>query len=311
MCSTCTPRPARLRRPRRAAAARDRSARSRAPCTRPACTGGSRPASARTSGSPSRSWPPRRPSGSRLARDIHDGISQRLVSLSYHLDAALTHLDRADPGPARADIDTACGLVDTTMGEARAAIGALRPPVLDDLGLAGALAALARDLPGVTTSLALDDVDLPDHVEIALYRIAQEALQNVVKHAAANRVTVRLGADPGGVRLAVTDDGVGFTPSSTGRVPSARRRRFRPRVGAGARRAHRRRGPGGLAPRRGHDPGCHRPALNPGEFVDREGARPDPMIAPRDPGPPARSRWRTVTPTERCGARGPVRTPRS
>ena len=157
---------------------------------------------------------------SRLARDIHDGISQRLVSLSYHLDAAMTHLDRADPGPARAEIDTACELVDTAMGEARAAIGALRPPVLDDLGLAGALAALARDLPGVTTSLALDDVDLPDHVEIALYRIAQEALQNVVKHAAANRVTVRLGADPGGVRLAVTDDGVGFTPSSTGRVPS-------------------------------------------------------------------------------------------
>lgn len=163
---------------------------------------------------------------SRLARDIHDGISQRLVSLSYHLDAALTHIDRADPGPARAAIDTACGLVDTTLGEARTAIGALRPPVLDDLGLAGALAALARDLPGVTTSLALDDVDLPDHVEIALYRIAQEALQNVVKHAAADRVTIRLCADPDRVQLAVTDDGIGFTPTSTGRPPATNDGRF-------------------------------------------------------------------------------------
>jgi signal transduction histidine kinase len=163
---------------------------------------------------------------SRLARDIHDGISQRLVSLSYHLDAALTHLDRADPGSARADIDTACGLVDTTLGEARAAIGALRPPVLDDLGLAGALAALARDLPGVATALALDDVELPDHVEIALYRIAQEALQNVVKHADADRVTVRLCADPHRVQLAVTDDGIGFTPSSTGRPPARDDGRF-------------------------------------------------------------------------------------
>jgi two-component system, NarL family, sensor kinase len=152
----------------------------------------------------------------RLAQDIHDGISQGLVSLSYHLDAVITHLDRGDPGPAREDIDTACALVDTTYSEARAVIGALRPPVLDDLGLAGALAALAHDSPGgVATFIASDDVDLPDHVEIALYRIAQETLQNVVKHAAASRFTVRLDSFPGGVRLVVADDGVGFTPTES------------------------------------------------------------------------------------------------
>ncbi|NMO88972.1 GAF domain-containing sensor histidine kinase [Actinomycetospora sp. TBRC 11914] len=155
----------------------------------------------------------------RLARDIHDGISQRLVSLSYHLDAALTHLGRADPAAAHTAIDAACELVDTALGETRAAIGALRPPVLDDLGLAGALAALARDLPGVTASLALTDARFPDHLEIALYRIAQEALQNVGKHAAAERVTVRLDADGHGTRLTVTDDGVGFTPGAADPVP--------------------------------------------------------------------------------------------
>jgi two-component system, NarL family, sensor kinase len=149
----------------------------------------------------------------RLAREIHDGISQGLVSLSYHLDAAITHLDRGDPGPTRDDIDAAVALVDTTYGEARAVIGALRPPVLDDLGLAGALAALAHDTPGgIATFVALDDVEVPDHIEIALYRIAQETLQNVVKHAAADRISIRLGSDPAGVRLEVTDDGVGFSP---------------------------------------------------------------------------------------------------
>jgi signal transduction histidine kinase len=152
----------------------------------------------------------------RLARDIHDGISQRLVSLWYHLDAALTHLDRGDPGPARVDIELAGGLVDTTLEEARVAIGALRPPVLDDLGLAGALAALARGVPGVDISLDLDERRLPDHLEIALYRIAQEALQNVLKHSGARRVTLRLEIGTADVRLAIGDDGAGFEPATLG-----------------------------------------------------------------------------------------------
>lgn len=146
----------------------------------------------------------------RLARDIHDGISQRLVTLSYHLDAALTLLDREEPTGARRDLETSCDLVGTTLEEARAAIGALRPPVLDDLGLSGALAALARDLPGVQASLALDERRVPEHVEVALYRIAQESLQNVLKHAHAERVALRLEIGDLDVRLTVFDDGVGF-----------------------------------------------------------------------------------------------------
>ena len=96
---------------------------------------------------------------------------------------------------------------------ARAAIGALRPPVLDDLGLAGALAALARALPDVGVVLDLDERRPPEHVEVALYRIAQEALQNVQKHARAREVTLRLRSGAEGVRLEVADDGVGFDPS--------------------------------------------------------------------------------------------------
>jgi signal transduction histidine kinase len=148
----------------------------------------------------------------RLAGEIHDGISQRLVTLSYHLDAAVTLLDQHAPADARSEVETACDLVGLTLDEARAAIGALRPPVLDDLGLPGALAALARELPDVVTTLAVDDRRLPEHVEVALYRIAQEALQNVLKHAGADRVTVLLEVSDHDVRLAVADDGVGFDP---------------------------------------------------------------------------------------------------
>ncbi|MHC1560726.1 GAF domain-containing sensor histidine kinase [Actinomycetospora sp. C-140] len=152
----------------------------------------------------------------RLAREIHDGVSQGLVSLSYHLDAVISHLDRGDPDSARDDIAAACALVDSTYGEARAVSGALRPPVLDDLGLTGALAALVHGTPGgIATFAVSDDVDLPDHVETAIYRIAQETLQNVIKHAAASRITVRLDTDGGDVRLVVADDGIGFTPTAT------------------------------------------------------------------------------------------------
>ncbi|MEU6696708.1 GAF domain-containing sensor histidine kinase [Pseudonocardia sp. NPDC046786] len=146
----------------------------------------------------------------RLARDIHDGISQRLVTLSFHLDAAGTLLSRGETADARAELARASDLVGTTLDEARSAIGALRPPVLDDLGLAGALAALARDLPVPEVRLELDERRLPDHVEVALYRIAQEALQNVLKHAGASRVVLRLAVDDDGVRLEVADDGTGL-----------------------------------------------------------------------------------------------------
>ena len=74
-------------------------------------------------------------------------------------------------------------LVDLTLQEARAAIGGLRPPVLDDLGLAGGLASLARSIRQIDVKVDLADTRVPDHIEIALYRIAQECLQNVVKHA--------------------------------------------------------------------------------------------------------------------------------
>jgi two-component system, NarL family, sensor kinase len=144
----------------------------------------------------------------RLAGEIHDGISQRLVSLWYHLLAAEDAVGDADV--VRRELGVAKELATAALEETRGAITGLRPFVLDDLGLGPGLESLGRTLAGVEVEVDVDPVELPSHVEVALYRIAQEALQNVVKHAGATTVLVRLSSGDDGVRLVVSDDGMGF-----------------------------------------------------------------------------------------------------
>ncbi|MFN3002788.1 GAF domain-containing protein [Mycolicibacterium wolinskyi] len=144
----------------------------------------------------------------RLAADIHDGISQRLVTLSYRLDAAARAV--GEPTAVAEQLDKARELVDLTLQEARAAISGLRPPVLDDLGLSGGLASLARSIPRVELEVDLAETRVPDHIELALYRIAQECLQNVVKHAEASRARLTFAVEDGVARLEIVDDGKGF-----------------------------------------------------------------------------------------------------
>ncbi|MBN3513061.1 MULTISPECIES: GAF domain-containing sensor histidine kinase [Mycobacteriaceae] len=143
----------------------------------------------------------------RLAGDIHDGISQRLVTLSYRLDAAARAVE---PQAVAEQLAAARELVALTLQEARAAISGLRPPVLDDLGLSGGLASLARSIPRVEIDVDLAETRVPDHIELALYRIAQECLQNVVKHAEADRARLTFAVDDGVARLEIVDDGKGF-----------------------------------------------------------------------------------------------------
>ncbi len=144
----------------------------------------------------------------RLAGDIHDGISQRLVSLWYHLLAAEDAVGNAEV--VRRELGTAKELATAALEETRGAIAGLRPFVLDDLGLGPGLESLGRALAGLEVDVDVEPVELQPHVEVALYRIAQEALQNVVKHAGATMVHVRLSSADDGVRLVVSDDGVGF-----------------------------------------------------------------------------------------------------
>ncbi|CAN5761280.1 GAF domain-containing sensor histidine kinase [soil metagenome] len=149
----------------------------------------------------------------RLAGAVHDGISQRIVGLSYHLTAAAEAIE-ADPAFADEQVAAARGLAAAALEETRITIAGLRPSVLDDLGLAAGLDSLARAVPGIEVEADLEDCRLADHIDTALYRIAQEALQNVVKHAQADRVRLTLAARPDGAVLEVADDGRGFADTA-------------------------------------------------------------------------------------------------
>lgn len=170
----------------------------------------------------------------RLAGELHDGVSQRVVSLRYHLSAAEQLLLPGQPEVA-AELAAAQALAGATLEETRRAITGLRPSMLDDLGLATALNHLAHSIPGVEVEVDLDkSCSLPPHVETAFYRIAQEALQNVTKHAGATQVWVGLRRQVDSARLMVADNGRGFDVEAK---RSARRREAYGLVGIAERAA--------------------------------------------------------------------------
>jgi signal transduction histidine kinase len=146
----------------------------------------------------------------RVAADLHDGVTQAVASLAFHLSAAEVALEAGGPDFVREQVREARVLADLAFREARSAISGLRSPVLDDLGLAAGLESLARSVRGVSVTVEAADVELAEHVSTALFRIAQEAISNIVKHAQAAHVLVSLAELPTGVVLVVSDDGRGF-----------------------------------------------------------------------------------------------------
>ena len=148
----------------------------------------------------------------RLRRDLHDGLGPQLASQTLTLTAA-RQLLRHDPAQAEALLAEAIKHAQDAITDIRRVVYDLRPPALDDLGLAGALRAQAAGYgaSGVNFTLSLPDAlpPLPAAVEVACYRIAQEALTNVVKHAGARNCALSLTVD-GTVTLEVVDDGRGL-----------------------------------------------------------------------------------------------------
>jgi signal transduction histidine kinase len=161
----------------------------------------------------------------RLALDLHDAVSQKLFGLVLSAEAAGTLLER-EPAAARDQVAKLRALAQEALDELRSLVFELRPPDLERDGLDGALrkhVEMLRRLQPLEIELVVDGAPSADperHGEIL--RIAQEALQNALKHARADHVTVRLAAADGRIRLEVEDDGVGFDPES----PAARSRRL-------------------------------------------------------------------------------------
>ena len=150
-----------------------------------------------------------------LARELHDSVTQALFSMGLTLSTVELLLDR-DPAAARAKFAEVRELQSDALAEMRALIFELRPRGLETDGLAQALRNHAAAVAGRTgMSISVESTvegELPRDTEQALYRIAQEALHNIVKHAGAHSARIHLSSASGQVQLAVEDDGAGFDP---------------------------------------------------------------------------------------------------
>jgi two-component system NarL family sensor kinase len=150
----------------------------------------------------------------RVARELHDHIGQLLVSIKYQFELVAHRL--AHPGGAPVTtIDQEIHALSRAIGEVREVSHALRPALLDDLGLPAALEHLGRELAqrsglSVTVSPELRTRRLPELLSVSLFRVAQEALRNVERHAQARHIDVRLDACKERLALRIVDDGRGF-----------------------------------------------------------------------------------------------------
>ncbi|WP_308799295.1 sensor histidine kinase [Agromyces silvae] len=158
----------------------------------------------------------------RMAREIHDTLAQSLAGILTQLQAAEQVLD--DPSAARRHVTTALGLARESLIEARRTVHAVEPHALAEAKLPDAIGEVTRrwsaahEIPASLTTTG-DPRPLHAEVEVTLFRAAQEALNNVAKHAHADRVGLTLSYMDDLVTLDIRDDGVGFEPAAARRTP--------------------------------------------------------------------------------------------
>ena len=147
-----------------------------------------------------------------LSRELHDRIGQNLTALGFNLETVTARLGGNDPDIA-SRLQDSLELVKTTFDAVIDLLAELRPPMLDDMGLPAALEWYGKQFSartGLEVSIVADRArKLDPQSEIVLFRIAQEALSNVARHASARHVDVKLGSSKGEQILSISDDGVG------------------------------------------------------------------------------------------------------
>lgn len=155
----------------------------------------------------------------RIARELHDELGQQLTGLKMDLSWMESRLPDGKPELA-AKLDSMKKLINATVASTRRISAELRPLVLDDLGLSAALDWLARDFSGrsgleVSIDIGPDEWVLDNALATTIFRIAQESLTNVARHAEASRVRISLARSGGRLILAVADNGRGMAPDAS------------------------------------------------------------------------------------------------
>ena len=170
----------------------------------------------------------------RIARDVHDVLGGDLVAMKFETALLAGRLDGPREG-IEARVQSISALVDEAIATVSRVTRELRPGILRDFGLAAAIEGQAEDFSGRTGTpcevLCADhDIDLPEETSIALFRIVQEALTNISKHAGASRVDVRLMHEGDELLLEISDDGKGIAPKDLNKPKSFGLRGIRERI---------------------------------------------------------------------------------
>jgi signal transduction histidine kinase len=155
----------------------------------------------------------------RIASDLHDGVVQGLAGVSYTLSAVAEKARAAGVVPLAQTASHTAVELRRWVRELRSLVVTITPPALHEQGLGASLSDLASNLEARGISVQVEappDLDLDETTESLVYRVAQEGVRNVVRHAAANRVQLRVQQQNGRLQLEVSDDGRGFDPAASG-----------------------------------------------------------------------------------------------
>jgi signal transduction histidine kinase len=152
----------------------------------------------------------------RIARDLHDGIGASLAAIKFGIENVLNQLHRSDAANAVKSLDELVSMTQQAIEEVRRVIMDLRPSMLDDLGILPTISWFCREFqtiyPGIKIhkQVAVQESDVPDPLKTVIYRVLQEALNNIAKHSRSDRVRFSLTKSGENIVMVVEDNGRGF-----------------------------------------------------------------------------------------------------
>jgi signal transduction histidine kinase len=165
----------------------------------------------------------------RIARELHDGIGQSLSAIKFRVEDALGQLAKGSIESSASILGNLIPVIQGTVEEVRRITMDLRPSTLDDLGILATIAWLCRAFQAtysnveIKREISAEEGDVPDSLKIVVYRVLQEALNNVAKHSGADMVTIALAKKNNTIQLAIEDNGCGFDVEEARSVESSER----------------------------------------------------------------------------------------
>ena len=157
----------------------------------------------------------------RIAHELHDSVGQYLSSIKFNLENIISLMEKGSSGTGLKALKESIPVIQATIEEVRRISMDLRPSILDDLGILATISWFCREFQTVYTgiriirTITLEEEDVPEHLKIIIFRIIQEALNNVAKHGKADTVDISLIMRNGSIELSISDNGIGFDVQET------------------------------------------------------------------------------------------------